>query len=164
MPAVNGSTGLGLAGVTPVASAGRQWRCVVPGDERELGRLRRWLAALLPECSARDDVISVATELGANAIRHTASGRGGSFTVEITWYHSALRVAVSDHGAPKPPRLINDPMGEYGRGLLLVRGLSVRTGVCGDESGRQVWADVAWDGSSGAPPAVAPEQRQAAAW
>jgi hypothetical protein len=151
--------------VTPVPAAGRQWGCVLPGDERELGRLRRWLAALLPECSARDDVISVATELGANAIRHTASGRGGSFAVEITWYHSALRVAVSDHGAPTEPRLIDDPMGEYGRGLLLVRGLSVRTGVCGDQGGRQVWADVAWDGGSVAVSSAAvPEERQAAAW
>jgi hypothetical protein len=41
--------------------------------------------------------------------------------------------------------VINDPAGEHGRGLLLVQGLSVRTGVCGDHRGRLVWADISWN-------------------
>ena len=122
-----------------------RWRQVFKGDERQLRELRRWLASLLPECPARGDVISVATELGSNALRHTASGRGGWFAVEITWHQSVVRVAVADGGGPAEPHVIDDPDAEHGRGLLLVRGLSARTGVTGDHRGRLVWAEVAWD-------------------
>src|SRR5690348_17204103 len=63
----------------PVPVDARRWRQMFSGEERQLGLMRRWLAACLPECPARDDVVSVATELGSNAILHTASGRGGWF-------------------------------------------------------------------------------------
>ena len=133
-----------LAGWREADATVMRWRRVFPGDERQLSVLRRWLESLLPDCVARDDVASVATELGANAIRHTASGRGGWFAVELTWHQLAVRVAVADRGSPGEPRVIDDPAGEHGRGLLLVQGLSVRTGVCGDRRGRMVWADVPW--------------------
>lgn len=106
--------------------------------------LRRWLTSVLAECPARDDVISVATELGSNALRHTSSGQGGWFAVEITRYPSVVRVVVADEGGTAEPHLVDDPAAEHGRGLLLVRGLSVRTGVAGDQHGRTVWADVAF--------------------
>jgi hypothetical protein len=121
-----------------------RWRRVFPGEERQLAVLRRWLESLLPDCAARDDLASVATELGANTILHTASGRGGWFAVEITWHHPVVRVAIADGGSPGEPRVIDDPVGKHGRGLLLVQGLSARTGVCGDHRGRIVWADVSW--------------------
>jgi hypothetical protein len=53
-----------------------RWRQEFSGEERSLRGLRHWLASLLPASPARDDVISIANELGSNAIRHTASGRG----------------------------------------------------------------------------------------
>jgi Histidine kinase-like ATPase domain len=135
------------AGVPPVAAPpGLRWRRILPGEEPKLSELRRWLVTLLPECPSRDDVISVATELASNALQHTASGRGGWFGVEITWYPSVVRVAVADRGGPAEPQVIEDPDAERGRGLLLVRGLSVRTGVVGDQRGRLVWADIAWTG------------------
>ena len=73
--------GGGPAEPSPVPASAHRWRQVFLGEERQLGLLRRWLVACLPECPARDDVISVATELGTNAILHTASGRGGWFSV-----------------------------------------------------------------------------------
>jgi Bacteriocin-protection, YdeI or OmpD-Associated len=111
-------------------------------DSRDLGPQPE------PDCPARDDVASVATELGSNAIRHTASGRGGWFVVEVAWFRPVVRVAVTDDGAAAGPRVIDDPAGEHGRGLLVVAGLSVRTGVVGDHRGRLVWADVPWDDAS----------------
>jgi Histidine kinase-like ATPase domain len=124
--------------------------------------LRRWLASLLPECPSRDDVISVATELGSNAIRHTASARSGLFAVEVTWHESVVRVAVADGGSPTEPHVIEDPAAEHGRGLLLVRGLSVRTGVTGDHRGRLVWADIAWDASNAPARALSQDPYEAA--
>jgi anti-sigma regulatory factor (Ser/Thr protein kinase) len=123
---------------------------VFPGDERQLGALRRWLASLLPPCPARDDVLSVATELATNALQHTASGHGGWFAVEVTWYGSIVRVAVADGGGPAEPHVIGDATAEHGRGLLLVRGLSVRAGMSGDHHSRLVWAEIAWDGPNAA--------------
>jgi hypothetical protein len=134
----------------PGATQGLRWRRIFPGDERELGMLRRWLAMLLPECPARDDVTAVANELASNAIRHTLSGRGGYFAVEVTWFSTVVRIAVADRGAPSGPRLVDNPDAESGRGLVLVRGLSLHTGMSGDQRGRLVWADVRWDDPGGA--------------
>ena len=100
--AAQGSGALGESGL------GLRWRRVLPGEERQLGVLRRWLELLLPECPARGDVAYVATELGTNAVRHTASGQGGWFAVEITWHRLAVRVAVADGGAPGDPRVLDD--------------------------------------------------------
>jgi serine/threonine-protein kinase RsbW len=154
--------GTGSLGGSPVPVTGLRWRRVFPGEERQLGVLRRWLALLLPDCPSRDDVTCVATELGTNAVRHTASGRGGWFAAEITWHRAVVRVAVADGGAPGGPQVIGDPDGEHGRGLLVVAGLSARTGVCGDHRGRLVWADVAWDDTGTVEPASSRDRHEAA--
>ncbi len=101
------------------------------------------------------------TPTRVEAPHSSASGRGGWFAVEITWYESVVRVAVADSGGPTEPRVIEDAA-EHGRGLLLVRGLSMRTGVCGDRRGKLVWADVRWDGAASAVPAAAGDPYEAA--
>lgn len=68
------------------------------------------------------------------------------FAVEVTWHGFMVRVAVADRGGKAEPQVVEDPDGEQGRGLLMVRELSVRTGVEGDHRGRTVWAEIAWDG------------------
>ena len=84
-----------------------------------------WLECLLPPCPARDDLMTVAVELGTNAVRHTASGSGG-------------RVAVYDAGSLKSPRVSENVLSEDGRGLLMVNALSARMGVGGNAQGRVV--------------------------
>lgn len=135
----------GTGGLGSPLVGGLRWRRVFPGRERELSALRRWLSSLLPHCAARDDVHTVANELASNAIQHTLSGRGAWFAVEVTWDPTAVQVAVADCGGPSEPRVINDPGAERGRGLLMVQGLSIRTGQTGDQRGRLVWAQVRWD-------------------
>ena len=155
MPAASGSPER-ASGETPALVPGACWRREFPGEERQLGVLRRWLATLLPDCPARDDVTLAATELGTNALVHTASGHGGWFAVQITWHPAVVRVAVADCGAPGGPRWAGDPAGEHGRGLLVVQGLSARTGVCGDLRGRLVWADIPW-GDARSPAHASPQ-------
>jgi serine/threonine-protein kinase RsbW len=132
----------------PEHSPGRalslRWRRDFPGDTAQLGVLRRWLESLLPPCAARDDVVSVANELGANAVIHTSSGQGGRFVVEVTWQTPLVRVAVADGGAASGPRITSDPLSEGGHGLRMVHELSVRTGVSGDQRGRVIWAAILW--------------------
>jgi serine/threonine-protein kinase RsbW len=132
------------------------WRREFPGEPWQLGELRRWIASLLPPQPPRDDVTSVADELASNAIRHTHSGQGGQFTVEITRHGPLVRVTVIDDGAPHEPMLIDDPQSEHGRGLVVVSALAVHTGVHGDHQGRRVWADIGWDATSPTPTMPAP--------
>ena len=124
-----------------------QWQ-VFPGRASELARLRRWLIRLLPDAPERDDVATIAVELAANAIQHTASGQGGAFTVEIRWLAEppAVRVTVGDAGASAGPRWPRRAPGVVvsGYGLYLVRRLASRTGTSGGRLGRYVWAEVAW--------------------
>jgi anti-sigma regulatory factor (Ser/Thr protein kinase) len=138
-----------------------RWRRTFDGDEAQVREVRRWLSGLLPECPARDDVAVVASELCANAIAHTASGRGGIFAVEITWQGATVRVAVADAGAPNGPYLIDDPTAERGRGLLVVQALCSRTGVSGGSRGRLVWGEVLWP-SPPTPPMTPGEGYEAA--
>ncbi len=146
---------------TPALAPGACWRREFPGQEQQLGVLRRWLASLLPPCPARDDVITVADELSSNAILHTRSGHGGRFTIEVTWHGAVVRVAVADSGAPAGPRETGDPGSEHGRGLVVVRGLSARMGACGDHRGRLAWADVPWAGTPAAVAAALPAGQEA---
>jgi hypothetical protein len=122
---------------------------VFAGHSAELSAMRHWLATLLPDCPARDDLLVVTTELGANAIQHTATGRGGWFAVEVTRHGPVVQVVVADCGGPGEPRVIDDQAGECGRGLRLVQGLSVRIGYTGDQHGRLVWAQIAWPADGG---------------
>jgi serine/threonine-protein kinase RsbW len=164
MPA-NGGSRDQVAGMPGPPSAPRsrlRRRRVFPGEERQLAELRRWVASLLPQCPARDDVACVATELGTNAVRHTASGQGGWFGVEITWHQQVVRIAVADGGTLGGGlRVTDDPDAERGRGLQMVEGLSARTGVCGDQHGRLVWADVSWGDAGAADPASPQEPSEA---
>jgi serine/threonine-protein kinase RsbW len=157
---MNGSTGTGGPG-SPLAG-GLRWRRVFPGRERELAALRRWLSSLLPECPACDDVLTVANELASNAIQHTLSGHGAWFAVEVTWHPAVVQIAVADCGGPSKPRVINDPGAERGRGLLMVQGLSIRTGHTGDQRGRLVWAQVPWTAPNPPVPVASRDPYQAA--
>ena len=153
------------------------WQRLFRGQQTELRQLRHWVTALLPDTSARDDLISVAVELGTNAIQHTASGDGGWFTVEVACLGPVIRVAVTDEGGPGVPCLTGDPLSsgdlaldgdldseiavdsesDCGRGLLIVRALSVTSGVCGNTRGRTVWAEIAApQGRSSSPAASSP--------
>lgn len=144
-------------------AAQHRWRRSFPGHAAELRNVRRWLESLLPACSARHDLLLIAGELGANAVRHTASGNGGKFVIEVTWSGLSVRVAVIDSGAASEPHLVEDPMGEHGRGLRLVRELSKRMGVSGDAHGRTVWAEISWDVPKVAPPSSPPSDAAIAA-
>jgi hypothetical protein len=127
------------------AAVDAQLRQVFPGEECQLRVARRWLAASLPGCPVLGDVVSIVTELGSNAILHSATGRDGKFAVEVTHAASGVLVAVTDDGGPGEPRVIAGADGEHWRGLVLVRGLSARMGAVGGLGGRTVWARIDWD-------------------
>ena len=86
------------------------------------------------------------SEFCANAIAHTASGRGGVFTVEVdSPRDGVVRVAVTDDGGPSAPASRSgDLMAEGGRGLAVVAACTGRWGFYDAYPGRTVWAEASW--------------------
>jgi anti-sigma regulatory factor (Ser/Thr protein kinase) len=122
-----------------------------------MGHVRKFVAELLADYPERDDITLCATELATNAIRHTASGRGGLFAIEVSWAGMTIRLAVADGGAPTGPALRQhdpDTLEEAGRGLDVVASLCDSCGTEGDHRGRVVWAQFRSAARTGAPAAA----------
>ncbi|GAA4619456.1 hypothetical protein GCM10023195_87970 [Actinoallomurus liliacearum] len=117
------------------------WRAVFPGTPDQAHAVRAFVATLLPGRPRLDEVLLAAGELVANALRHTRSGRGGSFTVDV--YHAAGRteISVTDQGGPDEPAVADaDEFAECGRGLRTVALLADSWGWHGNDQGRTVTA------------------------
>ena len=126
--------------------------------------VRQWLAALLPPCGARDDIVLIASELATNAVLHTASGAsGGKFEVHVAWWPEAVRIAVRDEGgASTRPRVVHDASGERQRGLELVSEISVGWEFTDYDAGRVVQAECAWAAGGGPIPQPLLSEQQVA--
>ncbi|MGI8328622.1 ATP-binding protein [Actinomadura scrupuli] len=119
-----------------------------PAVARDLRRLvgRRLTAIGLrldPETLA--DLELCVDELVANAVAHTASGRGGQVTAVIEAGDGVVRIAVIDDGGARTKLQVRtDLLGEGGRGLRLVEELSCRWGSDARLDGRgEVWVEFA---------------------
>jgi serine/threonine-protein kinase RsbW len=115
------------------------------GSPREIRNVREFVARVVDGCPVADDVVLLASEVASNAVVHTASGRGGTFTVVIRPGDEAIRVEVHDGGSETSPD-VRQPgeLAGCGRGLGLVETLASRWGVLGDRDGRAVWFEVEW--------------------
>ncbi len=78
--------------------------------------------------------------LATNALAHSASGRGGTFTVTVFHRSGDVRVEVADQGGLWLPGTAGDEV--HGRGLVIVSSLARAWGITGDESGRTVWFEL----------------------
>jgi serine/threonine-protein kinase RsbW len=61
------------------------WERVFRGEAAQVAVMRQWITSLLPDCPPRMNLVLVASELAGKAIRHTASGQGGTFAVRLVW-------------------------------------------------------------------------------
>ncbi|GAA1517223.1 hypothetical protein GCM10009677_58170 [Sphaerisporangium rubeum] len=122
----------------------------LPGTEISASTARAYARDLLTRSGYRrlDDVELLLTELVANSVTHSASGRrdGGRITVEVTATHDRVYVTVTDEGGPGPLPVVpaqGNGLAESGRGLWLVRELSSAWGWQDEPAGRTVWFAVA---------------------
>lgn len=132
------------------AVAESAWCVVVPHHARGARQARHRLTAALtgsipPALLA--DVISVAAELIANAVRHAEPLPGG--VVRLAWRLRTsedgrwVEVRVTDGGAAQLPRpRIAAGDDADGRGLKIVEALADRWGVDKDGLGQSVWAEL----------------------
>jgi anti-sigma regulatory factor (Ser/Thr protein kinase) len=131
--------GWGAGLVTPAR------RRAFPGKPEQVALARRFVAGALDGCPAADTAVLLASELAANALRHTRSGAGGSFDVIVWRGVTAACIAVLDDGAARVPVPgSTDRLAEAGRGLALVNALAARWGHCGGPTGRAVWFLLRW--------------------
>lgn len=89
------------------------------------------------------DAVLCVSELAANAIVHSRSGRSadGRFTVRAGITDKGLRVEVEDQGGPWTSQSADDIHG--GRGLLIVADLARAWGREGSsEGGWTVWVEM----------------------
>lgn len=115
-----------------------------PGRPEYVHEVRAWLTKALGDVPGADVLVLVASELTANAIRHTSCAEpGGTFTVHVAAYSNRWHVRVDDQGGPNVPQVLcADDLDDAGRGLALVEAVSTSWGVLGDQYARAVWAEI----------------------
>jgi len=108
-----------------------------PGTAVQTAGARRWVRAAAAGMAGPDaaDLAELGvSELFANAVLHSRSGQGGgTVTVIVACGADGVRVHVHDQGAaagavPRPRDASHDA--ESGRGLQIVRAVSVAWGTC----------------------------------
>jgi anti-sigma regulatory factor (Ser/Thr protein kinase) len=118
---------------------------IFEGSRVEVRNVRDFVGRLVGGCPVAGDVVLLSSELAANAVLHTASGAGGTFSVPVRAEDTWVRVEIHDLGSEIAPavRRAGSP-GESGAGLGLVEMLADRWGFHGGRNGRVVWFEMDW--------------------
>jgi anti-sigma regulatory factor (Ser/Thr protein kinase) len=122
------------------------WRRAFPGLPEQGTQARGLVRVLYGGHPLLDDIVLVASELFANAVRHSRSALpGGLVLMELRRWRRGVAVAVIDQGGPSEP--VSRPVGETaealcdgGRGLATVEAYASWWKWRGDASGRTVTA------------------------
>jgi anti-sigma regulatory factor (Ser/Thr protein kinase) len=114
------------------------------GQAEQVAAARRFVASAIHGGGpARDVSRLLVSEAATNAVLHSASGDGGTFSVGYLISDHLLRVEVHDGGAPGGPRRrVHHPESMTGRGLDLFDALSDRWGVDGTPDGWTIWFEL----------------------
>ncbi|WP_432158610.1 ATP-binding protein [Streptomyces sp. bgisy153] len=136
-------------------SRARAWGLSCPGFPEEVSRARRWTRDILRGSPLAEDAELIVSELSANAILHTASGREhGSFHLAVAVSAQVVAVSVTDDGgtgtAPKAEHQDHDA--EHGRGLGMVSALAHRVVIHDSDHGHTVTAELFADARHGGHP------------
>ncbi|WOX11226.1 ATP-binding protein [Streptomyces sp. N50] len=136
-------------------STARVWGLTCPGFPEEVSRARRWTRDILRGSPLAEDAELIVSELSANAILHTASGReAGSFHLALAMSSQVVALSVTDSGgagtAPKVEH--RDQEAEHGRGLGMVSAIAQRVVVHDSDGGHTVTAELFADVRRGGHP------------
>jgi anti-sigma regulatory factor (Ser/Thr protein kinase) len=114
------------------------------GHAEQVAAARRFVASAIQGGGpARDISRLLVSEAATNALLHSASGDGGTFSVAYLISGDLLRVEVHDGGGPSGPRRrVHHLESMTGRGLDLFDALSDRWGVDGGPDSWTVWFEL----------------------
>lgn len=126
-------------------STARVWGLTCPGFPEEVSRARRWTRDILRGSPLAEDAELIVSELSANAILHTASGRqSGSFHLALAVSSQVVALSVTDDGgtgtAPKAEHADQDAT--HGRGLGMVSLIAHRVVIHDSLAGHTVTAEL----------------------
>lgn len=112
-----------------------------PGRADTIAAAREAIQRVLADSPACDAAVVVASELAANAIRHTRTGdRDGMYYLQVQRTAGHIWIGLTDDGGPRPHDAA-PPGDEHGRGLMLVAALAQEWGYRTSYDGRRVtWA------------------------
>ncbi|MEU6604107.1 ATP-binding protein [Streptomyces shenzhenensis] len=134
-------------------STARVWGLSCPGFPEEVSRARRWTRDILHGSPLAEDAELIVSELSANAILHTASGRErGSFHLALAVSAQVVALSVTDEGGTgsAPPKVEHqDQEAEHGRGLGMVSTLAHRVIIHDSNGGYTITAELITDGRPG---------------
>ncbi|WP_306185736.1 ATP-binding protein [Streptomyces sp. MK5] len=136
-------------------STARVWGLSCPGFPEEVSRARHWTRDILRGSPLAEDAELIVSELSANAILHTASGREyGSFHLAVAVSAQVVAVSVTDDGgtATAPKVEHQDQDAEHGRGLGMVSTIAHRVVVHDSDQGHTVTAELYADARLGGHP------------
>jgi anti-sigma regulatory factor (Ser/Thr protein kinase) len=105
----------------------------LPGEPSSVPVARRLVRSALPGCPRADDLLLAITELASNAVLHSASGRGGTFTMQIRTVPCWARINVADEGPTAGPGVPGN-----GWGLAIVADVTDRNGAIIAGDGRRL--------------------------
>jgi anti-sigma regulatory factor (Ser/Thr protein kinase) len=113
------------------------------GSPDQVRSVRAFVSDLVDGFPRADDVVLLVSELATNAVLHTASGAGGTFSVVVRVDGGLVRVEVHDLGSDEEPSFTGSSSPrESGAGLFLVESMADMWGFYGDHDGRVVWFEV----------------------
>lgn len=118
----------------------RTWEATYTGTADQVRRVRAWVRPLLGSCPVSDEVVMLISELCANAVLHSDSGKpGGRFTVRLRHLPGEwVRAEVQDQGKSTwDGDLARSARHPHGLCLLLT--LSTRCGIKHDTRSRTAW-------------------------
>ncbi|MET9340091.1 ATP-binding protein [Nonomuraea sp. NPDC003804] len=116
----------------------------LPGAPDQVAAARRLVtAALGAGHPLHDDSVLLTSELVTNAVVHSASRDGGTFTLTVLSTGSRVRVCVKDGGSDGPPCACRASLtAQNGRGLPLLDALSNRWGYARQNGVNTVWFEL----------------------
>jgi anti-sigma regulatory factor (Ser/Thr protein kinase) len=117
------------------------------GHPQEVAAARAFACEVLAGHRSLDEAVLAVSELATNAVRHSRSGHGGTFTVDIAIFADpdAVRVYVADDGGPTTPHVIPDADRcdeGGGHGLALVESLTSMWGYLSSGDGGTTWCEL----------------------
>ncbi|MGW7068912.1 ATP-binding protein [Streptomyces sp. NPDC054855] len=130
----------------------------LPSDPASVSAARKYVSTILAEwglpagTEAADTVRLIVSELATNAVQHTR-GESPTFRVDIELDRDEqLRIGVTDSHPRYPKRLPAAVQQDNGRGLVIIRWLTMECGgrlsvTPTPEGGKTVWIELPWNAS-----------------